>query len=170
MIIILLGVLLLINTALFSLPGFPGSLSKIIELAPGQKPPDVRLFYSPNEFYEFLTEIGPKGRYAFQIMHLTADLSFPLLYGMFFFLLIRFFALEQFRFLSWLGVITSIIDLAENITHLYITNIFPTQKQYLVRIAQIFTISKFAMIVICLFVLGYLITSRNIIRLKHKQA
>jgi len=75
--IIILGVLLLINTAFFSLPVLPGSLSKITEQAPEQNPSDVMIFYSPNEVCEFLKAIGPDGRQAFQIMHLTIDLSFP---------------------------------------------------------------------------------------------
>ncbi|MEA3326469.1 MAG: hypothetical protein U9R53_04070 [Chloroflexota bacterium] len=83
--IILIGVLLLINTVFFSLPGIPGSLSKITEHAPSQDPPDVMMFYSPDEVYKFLTTIGPVGRHAFQTMHLTVDMSFPILYGLFFF-------------------------------------------------------------------------------------
>jgi len=164
-------VLLLINTTFFSLPGFPGSLSKITEQAPEQNPPDVKMFYSPNEVCEFLKAIWPEGRQAFQIMHLTIDLSFPLLYGMLFFILIKHLASrlsKSFEPLPWLGLLTAVMDLAENLSHVFITNQFPSCKPNLVKVAQIFTISKFSLIIICLSLIGYLTLRNYLIKRKQK--
>jgi len=75
---------------------------------------------------------------------------------------------KSFEPLPWLGLLTAVMDLAENFSHIFITNQFPSCKPNLVKVAQIFTISKFSVIIICFLVIGYLTLRNYIINRKQK--
>ena len=149
----------LVNLALFSLPGLPGSRPVILASAENLTIPDMKGIYSPEYVYGFLESIGPAGRSAYQSMHYTTDLVFPLVYGaLLFALLCRAVQKSQTK-VQWLPFIAffpTIIDLAENFTFVYITNHFPVFLPELTRIAQVFTIAKFSGIGLCLLMVIYL--------------
>ena len=87
--VIFLGLLFLANMALFYLPDFPMNASTITREAPGLQIPDVMVVYTPNQLYDFLTQVEASGREAFRGMHLTLDMAFPVIYNLFCFTLTR---------------------------------------------------------------------------------
>jgi len=143
---LLFGVLLLLNLLLFNIAVFPGSTPEITAAAPDQTIPDMMGLYSPEDVYDFLTEITAEGRESYQFMHLTTDLAFPLVYGLFLVSLLSrlFLALEGLpRWLPFLGLIPAGFDLAENFTLVFITSRFPAFLPGLTHLAQFFTLAKF---------------------------
>ena len=144
--LIVLIILFVINSAFFFVPISPLSTIKITRNAPDIQIPDMIPFYSTEYIYTFLENIGEKGRQLYQLVHLTSDLAFPLIYGLLFFGLISRFSLildtsskMYTPFLPW-GA--AIFDLAENFTLNYITSQFPERLMELARLAQIFTLMK----------------------------
>jgi hypothetical protein len=161
--ITILGILLLANLLLFSLPGFPGSRSAILANAPEQKIPDMMGFYSPQEVYDFLSTIGPAGRAAYQMMHFSTDLAFPIVYGLFLFAWLCRLVIGmdlKLQYLPVLAFLASAADLAENFSMVFITNRFPEFLPGLTRLAQGFSLVKFAGIGICITI-GIIFTVRN---------
>lgn len=159
--IILLGVLFIVNIALFSLPGLPANISKVTQEAPKAQIPDMQFAYSANDVYDFLTFIGAEGRQAYQRMHLTTDLTFPIIYGLFFFSVSGYLLLQvastQYYF-ALIGLLAAGFDLAENFTLLYITTRYPKFLPFFANLARIFTIGKFSFIFISVLMIGFLST------------
>lgn len=165
--VFLLGALFLVNLALFYLPHFPGSIPSITMHAPETRIPDMRIVYDANALYDFLTQIGVDGRQAFQIMHATTDFTFPLVYGLFFFLLFRRFtltSLRQRRYLMFLAFLPTVFDFSENFTLIYLTDRFPDYNQKMAAFVPIFTMGKF----ICLAAIIILIVFLTIRVIKRK--
>jgi len=163
--IILLGILLMVNAALFSLPGLPVNIATVTQEAPSAQIPDMQISYSANDVYDFLTFIESEGRQAYQWMHLTTDLAFPIIYGLFFFSVSGYLLLQvgwtQY-FIALSGILAGGFDLAENFSLLYITHRYPKFLPGLVNLTRIFTIGKFSFMFISVLVIGLL--SINLIR------
>jgi len=141
----ILGILLLVNMALFYIPGFPGSIQAITRDYKESVIPDMRFGYDAEDLSIFLKEIGPDGRAAFQRMHLTIDLLFPLIYGLLLGLLIHRFTDQSElsgKHLYLLAFCPVIFDLIENFFLIYITNQYPSLPK-LADFVQIFTYGKF---------------------------
>lgn len=157
--ILVLTVLFLLNLALFSLPDVPGSTFNITAAAPDLQIPDTLGIYSPEKVHAFLQAIGPEGRAAYQWMHFTTDLAFPLVYGWLLFAILCRCVLNtssKFQRLPFLGWLIAAVDLAENFTLVAITDRYPTFSPALTRLAQVFTIAKFAGIALSLAAIIFL--------------
>ena len=139
-------ILFLLNSALFFVPISPLSIMKITRNAPGIQIPDMIPFYSTEYIYTFLEEIGEQGRQLYQLVHLTSDLAFPLIYGLLFFGLISRFSIildtSSKMYIPLLPWIAAIFDLAENFTLNYITSQFPDRLIGLTMLARVFTLMK----------------------------
>lgn len=151
--IVLLGLILMINFFLSYWHGFPGSLAAITGNLPVNQVPDVNFSFSPELIYIFLTNIGVEGRNAFRVMHLTVDLTFPFVYSLFFFLLIRFLLgklKNNIRWLPFIPLLAGVFDLAENFILNFLTEAYPAYYPNLAVIVELLTIIKFALIAISL--------------------
>jgi hypothetical protein len=149
--IVLLGLILMINFFLFYWNGFPGSLAAITGNLPVNQVPDVNLSFSPDLIYIFLTNIGVEGRDAFRVMHLTVDLTFPFVYSLFFYLLIRFLLDKlktNMKWLPFLPLLAGVFDLTENFILNYLTRAYPAYYPNLALIVELLTMIKFALIAI----------------------
>ena len=144
--LVMLILLFLINSAFFFVPISPLSTMKITGNAPGIQIPDMIPFYSTEYIYTFLEGIGDQGRQLYQLVHLTSDLAFPLIYGLLFFGLISRFSIildtSSKMYTPFLPWIAAIFDLAENFTLNYITSQFPEQLKRLTKLAKFFTLMK----------------------------
>lgn len=157
--IILLGFLILVNLILFNLPGLPFGISSATANAPNMQIPDLMFSYSADYVFDFLTAIEPAGRASYQLTHLTIDLSFPLLFSLFFVAVMnRFVSLLGWpsKHLPYIGLFSGVFDLAENFTLLYITDRYPQFFPNLSQLAQIFTLGKFLFIAVNLILSVYL--------------
>lgn len=158
-----LGILLLANLLLFSIPGLPGSRASILASAPDQQIPDMMGIYSPKAVYDFLSAIGPSGREAYQWMHYTSDLTFPLVYGLFLFSWLCRLVVgkdSKLHYVPFIAVLASAADLAENFSMVSITDRFPVYLQGLTRLAQVFSLMKFLGIGVC-GVIGLILVVNN---------
>lgn len=145
-VILPLTIIFLINLALFSIPGFPGSRPMILSSAADLNIPDMMGIYSPEDVYHFLETIGAEGRSAYQAMHFTSDLAFPLIYGALLFSALCWAtskAQVKARWLPFIAFFPTLVDLAENFTLVIITGRFPNFLPGLTHLAQVFTILKF---------------------------
>lgn len=146
-IVLLLSGLFLLNLLLFSLPAFPGSQPQILAAAPTRQIPDMMGIYSPEAVNDFLADIGPSGRAAYQLMHFSSDLAFPLVYGLLLFALISRRLMQREGTPYWIALLAfvgTLFDLAENFSMVAITNSYPTPLPGLTRLAQVFTLLKFS--------------------------
>jgi hypothetical protein len=109
--------------------------------------------YSPAYIADFLTSIGPEGRKAYQMMHFTTDLAFPLVYGLLIFAgFCRLLKLDDGAHptLPLIALVPMLADLAENFSMVAITAAYPQPMSGLVWVAQAFTLIKFGGIGFCL--------------------
>ena len=159
-----LTIIFLINLALFSIPGFPGSSPMILSSAADLNIPDMMGIYSPEDVYHFLETIGAAGRSAYQTMHFATDLAFPLVYGALLFSALCWAthkAQIKTRWLPFIAVFPTLVDLAENFTLVTITARFPDFLPGLTRLAQVFTILKFTGISVSFIVLIILVIKKK---------
>lgn len=160
--ILVFGLLVLVNMMLlmlFSLPGLPFNNSSVTSNAPDMQIPDMMLIYSVDYVYDFLTAIGPTGRETYQLTHLTIDLSYPILFSLFFAAVIgRFVHLLDWpvKTLPVICLFSGVFDLAENFTLVYITHRFPEYLPNLSKLSQTFTLGKISFIAVNFTLAGYL--------------
>jgi len=123
--------------------------------------PDMMFHYAPHSIYEKLTRFGFDGRLAYQLFLERVDSLFPLIYGLFFLsstalTLIRLFptrpALQQ---LSLLTLGTTFSDYAENVCFLIFLRDYPREWPALEKIANLFTLAKWAFALFSLSLLIY---------------
>ena len=168
-IVILLAILFALNMVAFYLPLNPCNTQAILNNGEGVQIPDIMVVYSPEQLYQFLSQIQASGRSAFQGMHLSVDLSFPIIYSLLFFFVMEwqlFILGKQKSLLPLVSFLAGGFDLAENFTLFFITSQFPQFLPNLSMLAQGFTLLKFALIIACIilmliFFLKYRINKRN---------
>ena len=123
--------------------------------------PDMMFAYAPHAIYEKLMQFGSDGRLAYQLFLERVDSLFPAIYGLFFlsstaFTLIRLFptrpALQQ---LSLLTLGTSLFDYAENVCFLVFVRSYPRELPALEKIANVFTLAKWAFALFSVSLLVY---------------
>jgi len=157
--IIFLTILLVINFCIFYFPGLPGSIPRVIGKSTGVTIPDMRLRYTVDELHAFLTGIGSEGRQAFQWMHLSTDLAFPLIYGLLLYSIIYRLSFQlgwPGKRLSLLGFLPTVFDLVENFSLLYITSQYPNIPQVFGSMINYLTIGKFLFLMISLCIILFL--------------
>lgn len=136
----------------------PDSLEKIRGASPNGEsvtlPDKTPRGFTSDELYYFLDKIGETGRQEYLRFHLTIDLMFPFLYGLFLALTIRILSTHVTRrkLTGWLlpivPVLALVADLAEN-HHLHIlTQQFPDFSPLLVMRASFFNILKWNLVYI----------------------
>ena len=110
---------------------------------------DMTLNYTPDYCYGILSSYGEVGRKIYAVLLSTLDALFPLLYGTFFFLLIRtvYRKLGVSRMLtsavSALPLLATLFDWSENIAFIRLMSLYPSRSDGLARIANVLTLSKF---------------------------
>lgn len=147
--IIILGLIMVINFILFYWPGFPSSLTALTRHLPLNRIPDIHLRFSPEQIYDFLTRIGPEGRQAFRLMHLTIDLSFPIVYSFFFFLILKCLLFNTRKAINWLpflALLAGVVDLSENFILNYLAVQYPAFYPNLTGMVELITIIKFSLL------------------------
>ncbi len=154
--ILVLGCLFILNMVLFYLPFVPGSIPMVSKKVPVETIPDVMAIYSADEVYHFLTAIGEEGRNAYQLMHLTIDFTFPLIYGFLFYSIITSQIQRlgsKHKRLPLIPFLGTGFDLLENGTHLYINGTFPAYQLRATAIAELFSLLKFSFLAVSLIII-----------------
>lgn len=157
--IILIGGVMLINLILFYIPGLPGSIPNITWNNQNVIIPDMKISLNTNDIYGFLTLIDSNSHAAFQIMHLTTDLVFPLVYSLFFFSLLSFYTLTsglKFKYFLFIPFLPAGFDLMENFSLIYITEKYPMYLQWMMVFSRFSTLGKFIGLLINISLSTYL--------------
>jgi len=135
-------------------PGVP-SISSLLRIGI----PDMMFTYSPSSIYQKLTQFGPQGRSTYRIFLERVDFLFPAVYGLFFVMVTTFgfsrlfphrLALQKLSLLPWF---TTLFDYAENFCFLAILRRFPSESPSLEKLANAFTLAKWAFAVVSIVLL-----------------
>ncbi len=141
----ILFILFILNLGLFYLPGTPGNIT---ENTQKMQMPDMQGVYSAQDVHQFLTAIGQEGRESYQMMHLTIDMIFPLIYGLLFTGALAYLSARvkkpPRKMLQYLGLAAAGFDLLENFFLLYITGTYPALQIRATAAAQLFSLAKFS--------------------------
>lgn len=111
-------------------------------------PLDLQLFYTPTKAYQMVASYGEAGRAFYRITELTLDIIYPIVYTLFFSLLItwlfrkgfpvgsRMQRLNVVPFGAWL------FDLLENLGIVGMLSVFPSTPALLAWVTALFTLVK----------------------------
>jgi hypothetical protein len=135
----------------------------------GIQPLDLMFFATPARIFDMLAKYGEYGRPFYRTVELTLDVAYPLVYSLFFGMLISWFfqrgvapgsALRRYNVTP---LVSGLFDLLENAVIVVLLSIFPSQPAALAWILITFTSLKwlFAGTSIALLVLGLALAARN---------
>lgn len=114
---------------------------------------DARLGYTPAEAQQVLAAMGAPGRHLYATTQLTLDVIFPLVYGLFFaVLMVRLYRLEQAKIL-FAPLLMVVADLAENVLTTMLAWSYTGQISALAWLAAGCTAVKWIALVITLVLL-----------------
>jgi hypothetical protein len=135
----------------------------------GPGPIDLQIFYTPAKAYEMISSYGEYGRSFYRNIELTVDLIYPIIYTLFFSMLITWLFQRGFSpssrmqrmnvvpFGAWL------FDLLENIGIVSMLSIFPSTPVALAALTSVFTLIKwlFAFASMLLVLVGLVMALKN---------
>ncbi len=123
-------------------------LVPLIEGASGLKILDISFGYSAKHVSELFEAIGTLGRKNYLLFTATADMAYPLVYGLFLCLFISYLfqkafkSTYEFRFLNLVPLCIVLADYIENFSIIMLLNQFPNLNNSLVKIASYATLIK----------------------------
>jgi hypothetical protein len=146
-ILILLALYILFNLAIM-----PVAQAKLEAFSGGTGPIDLKFFYTPEKVYSMLASYGEEGRTIYRNFELFVDIIYPIIYSLFFSLLIAWLFNRGFASKSKLQNLNVIpftvwfFDLLENICIVTMISLFPSKIIVIAWLATLFTMFKW-----CLF-------------------
>lgn len=151
----------------------PIGLSHLLVITHGNTILDMSLFgYSIDKAYQILALLGDEGR-AFALNYIMPlDFLFPLSYGIFYFLLLRFLIhkvgiVGSIANIKYIGFIALFADWLENIFIIFLLTNYPSRLDVLSQAASVCTITKtiFTLSCISLILIGIItLIIQNIVR------
>ena len=147
----------------------PNQQAKMEAASGGTGPIDLQLFYTPDKVYAMVASYGEEGRASYRAFELTGDIIYPIVYTLFFALLITWLfqggfpagskmqKLNVVPFGGWL------FDLLENLGIVAMLSVYPSTPVALAWISAMFTLVKwlFAGATIILILIGLVMTLKN---------
>jgi hypothetical protein len=109
---------------------------------------ELRFGYTKNQFYDLLSSIGSIGITYYKIYVLFIDILYPTIYCISYSLLLSLFFKNSFssnHYFQLFNVFPFLIgfaDIFENISIAYLLFAFPTQNQFIVKLASSFSLLK----------------------------
>jgi len=159
-ILILLGIFLL-----FTLVIFPLLTSQLTLLSNGVSLIDNEFSYTPEKAYQMITSYGAQGRPLYIAVTLTADLAYPIVYGLLLTLAMVYFFRSTFAVNSviqgaiYIPLAGMIADYLENICLVILLATFPNWLEGLAQAANVLTGLKWGLLLTSiLLVLAGIIT------------
>ncbi len=163
--ILLLAVLdVLFNTAI--LPRMQASLEAG---SGGVGPIDLKLFYTPEQVNTMIAAYGDAGRAAYRTFELTGDILYPIVYTLFFGLLLSWLLQRAFvsnsraRLLNVVPLGAWFFDLLENIGIVLMLSMYPATSTLLAGTTAVFTLIKwmFAIATLVLILFALVLAAKN---------
>ena len=130
---------------------------------------DMQLFYTPEKVYSMIESYGNDGRMTYRIFTLTGDLIYPIIYSVFFSLLIIWLFKRGFAPDSKMHKLNIVVfgallfDLLENVCLVLMFSLYPYKSTTIAWISTIFTTLKwtFGAIGITLVIIGLIMATKN---------
>lgn len=147
----------------------PNQQAKIEAASGGIGPIDLQLFYTPEKVYSMVTAYGEAGRANYRAFELTGDIIYPIVYTLFFALLITWLfqrGLARNSRMQKMNVVPLggwLFDLFENLGIVSMLSLYPSTPAALAGITALFTVVKwlFAAATIVLILFGLVMALRN---------
>ncbi len=154
---------------LFNAIVMPAQQAKLEAASSGIGPIDLQLFYTPEKVYSMVAAYGSTGRASYRVTELTADIVYPIVYTLFFALLITwlfqrgFAADSRMQKMNVVPLGGWLFDLLENLCIITMLSIHPSTPAILAWVATLFTLVKwlFAGATIILILIGLGMALRN---------
>jgi len=132
-------------------------------------PLDLMFFYTPQQAFDMIEKYGPEGRVIYAKIELSADIIYPIVYTLFFALLISWLFQRGFRpgspIQTWnvMPMGAWLFDLLENIGTVSMVAAYPSQPAILAWITMFIGLIKwgFAFISLGLILVGAVMAARN---------
>jgi hypothetical protein len=147
----------------------PRQQAKLEAASGGIGPIDLQLFYTPEKVYSMVAAYGEAMRADYRTFELTVDLIYPIVYTLFFALLITwlfrrgFAADHSIQRLNVVPLGAWLFDLLENLGIIAMLSIHPSTPAALAWVTAMFTLIKwlFAGATIVLMLIGVVAALRN---------
>ena len=113
-------------------------------------PLDIMFFYTPERAFAMIEKYGPQGRLIYARIELTADILYPIIYALFFGLMISWLFQRGFKpespMQKWnaMPVGAWFFDLLENLGAVSMVSMFPSQPAWLAWLTMIAGLVKWA--------------------------
>ncbi|WP_373552458.1 hypothetical protein [Haliscomenobacter sp.] len=108
--------------------------------------------WTPEQGYALLDSYGEAGRSLYLIIDLTADVVYPIIYGIAFALLLTFLVRKiapsnkWLPYLAFLPLLAVVFDYAENATIITMLNAYPEKLIGVAKLGGIFTLCKWVLV------------------------
>lgn len=154
---------------LFNAVILPATQAKMQAASGGVGPIDLQFFYTPARVYSMVAAYGDAGRAAYRTFELTGDIVYPIVYTLFFGLLITWLFRRGFapnskmQRLNVIPVGAWLFDLLENLSIVTMLSVFPSTPAVVAWLSTIFTLIKwgFAGASLVLVLLGLAMALKN---------
>lgn len=154
---------------LFNAVILPDRQTRLEAVSGGVGPIDLQLFYVPEKVYSMVAAYGEAGRASYRAFELTGDIVYPIVYTLFFALLLTWLfqrGAAPGSFMQKFNLIplsTWLFDLLENLSIVSMLSIYPSTPQLLAWAAATFTLLKwlFAGATVVLILIGFGMALKN---------
>jgi hypothetical protein len=124
------------------------------------RPLDLRLSYSADEAYTVISSMTPEARWLYWVVELSVDMVYPLVYGLFFFLLVRRLIADSAppRWLqraAFIPFAAMIFDWLENVGIVAMIAHFPDRVEKVAPLSSAMTSLKWVCLALTLALLVY---------------
>ena len=126
----------------------PAQSAKIAAGSGGLGPIDLQLFYTPEKVYGMIASYGDEVRASYRIFELTGDILYPIVYTLFFSLLITWLFQRGFASNSNMQKYNVVpfgmwfFDLLENIGIVTMLSVYPSTPAIVAWLSAVFTLAK----------------------------
>jgi len=147
----------------------PRQQAKMMAASGGTGPIDLQLFYTPDKVYSMVASYGEAGRADYRLFELTGDILYPIVYTLFFSLLITWLFQRGFpsksTMQSWnvMPFGAWLFDLLENLGVVGMISAYPSTPSLLAWLSTLATLIKwlFAGVSILLMLVGLVMAAKN---------
>lgn len=130
---------------------FPTIIFPLFHGSPDNIPLDLQFSYTPEKAYQLLAQFSAEDLKTYQIVELTVDVVYPLLYG--FFLSLLIFQFRKNYVLAIVPLLAILADLFENTGIVVLISSLPKQLNTVASITSIFSSLKWSLIVISILLI-----------------
>lgn len=125
---------------------FPAIIFPLFQGNPDNIPLDLQFSYTPEKAYQLLAQFSAEDLKTYQIIELTVDIVYPLLYG--FFLSLLIFKFRKNSLLVLIPLLAIVADLFENTGIALLISSLPKQLHTVASITSFFSSLKWSLIFI----------------------